>query len=470
MHKVKFVTTILMAVLILAPSISHANSTPVYMYNHPSFEIAPMTDSPLVLLHELLTFEVGASAAEAMVTAQYLVKNTSQERVAIPLLFPAVSEVWHTPYPHITFEGKPLSFEKFGAGEVRVEDYLQDPKAFTEQVDINTIIANLNRPAFSPSHFVESDKVTLYAIKFGPGSDRQSTISFRMDPARTRVVASSYSGMEYRTDGQVRFSTFVTEPGATISLVVLGDDTLEDIVLSQPDTLAEYEVVIKDYLYDRVINDYRYHFLEHRNKDNLYSMLAEELDLICSPGYTGAVSSLEDIVYGAIARNNISAFLFTLELDAESKGQLIVSYPVRATIDRSKSNNYVNTFVYILNPARNFTSFDTLDVDIRLNSHAPYIIDSSIPLTQGERGRYSLSLGELPAVDLVFSTYSEPQISYLERLGARVLAKGYFRNLLLIIAAFALLLSTLVLAVRLSRRASPGIQADQDNGDRNAQT
>jgi hypothetical protein len=94
---------------------------------------------------------------------------------------------------------------------------------------------------------------------------------------------------------------------------------------------------------------------------------------------------IENVMY----RNNVSALFYEVEFEAQSSNSLVVTYPMRATIDRRKSNDYVNTFAYILNPAQILLDFGGVDIQIELNSACPYIIDSSIPLTQAEAGVYT---------------------------------------------------------------------------------
>ena len=54
------------------------------------FEIAPLLDTPLVVAKELLTFEIGPSSSQALITAQYQIENPSAQALTVPMIFPSI--------------------------------------------------------------------------------------------------------------------------------------------------------------------------------------------------------------------------------------------------------------------------------------------------------------------------------------------------------------------------------------------
>ena len=71
-----------------------ANSAPVYVESYPAFNIAPMSDAPIHVDQEELTFRIDRASDEAMVTATYILTNKSGDTVRVPMIFPFVTQ-WY---------------------------------------------------------------------------------------------------------------------------------------------------------------------------------------------------------------------------------------------------------------------------------------------------------------------------------------------------------------------------------------
>lgn len=72
-------------------------------------------------------------------------------------------------------------------------------------------------------------------------------------------------------------------------------------------------------------------------------------------------------------------------------------------------NSYI--YKYLLTPAKNWHSFSNLSINIKLNDHYKYIIDTTIPLNYNEETNYYEAYLEiLPNNKLIFQTYHEKTI------------------------------------------------------------
>jgi hypothetical protein len=428
--KLEGILAVLLIIFLLVPSGVMANSTPVYMENYPGFNIAPMKDSPIKVDREHLLFQIDERSSEqAVVTASYTMTNTSAERVTVPMIFPYVSDGYGgVGAAKIEYNGKAVAYEIFSAGHVNVRDYLLEPAEFKRQAHIDTLIENLNRPPYKPQHFDDTAYATLYEVAFAGPTERESRISFTMDKDQSRVLTFGFHGFDMKASGECVVSTYVR--GHEINnayILVLGKDTLADLRGdNNNDIITKTSVMTKNFIMDYLTTATdEWLYLENRNRENYYGLFIKEVDAFFA-GSQQVFSEgmlIENIMY----RNNVSALFYEVEFEAGSTNSLVVTYPMRATIDRRKSNDYVNTFAYILNPAQNFADFGGVDIQIELNSACPYIIDSSLPFTEVQPGLYSLSLAGLPSEDLVFSTYPRPEVTLLDATTARILPPGYGR-------------------------------------------
>ena len=132
--------------------------------------------------------------------------------------------------------------------------------------------------------------------------------------------------------------------------LVLGEDTLENISTDRRDVLDKTIVHPRDFILAGLLQEWDKP--DNRNEDDLYAMFVREIDRIFEEDIL--VLDGSDSINGFFYRHNISVLLYEVEFDAGGTGVLTVTCPLRATIDREKSDHYVNSFVYLLNPARNF--------------------------------------------------------------------------------------------------------------------
>lgn len=423
---------------LLLPAAALANAMPVYLEREPYFSLAPREDVPLRVEGEELTIEIEEnSSATALVTARYILTNMAAENLTVPLVFPYLSnDLWDFA-PVIEWGGERVDYSVFAAGAV-AGDYLAEPEEFLAQVDIERIVANLNQPPYKPVHFSDTAPATLYKVTFRPPAERQCRIAFLLDHQQTRVLAFGFSGFEMDRDGRVAVSTYISDRrvGEVGYLLVLGPDTLK-MEEKDYDHIEKEEVVIRDFIISKL--DLAGARIQNRDRENFYSLFLRELDGLFERGQL--VSVYDELVNHVLYRNNISALLFTIHLEPGQRSALQVSFPMRATIDRRELVDYVNTFVYLLQPARHFPEFGGIDINIKLNARSPYIIGSSLELVEEGPGVYSASLDHLPAEDLVFSTYPRPAITFWDRMQARLLSRGDLIIFIFFVAAFLYLRS-----------------------------
>ncbi|MCG8484653.1 MAG: hypothetical protein MJA31_15175, partial [Clostridia bacterium] len=174
-------------------------------------------------------------------------------------------------------------------------------------------------------------------------------------------------------------------------------------------------------------------------------VVAEYIDQLYNNG--ARVLHDEDIIYSLSYQQNLSVMLYEALFEPNSSLDLEVQYFTNATIDREKSEDFTNTFVYLLNPAKGWAKFGELDIVINMSDRYPYIIDSSIPLEKGENGGYTASLNGLPEDDLIFTTYTKEEITFIDRTKGR-LFRNYFGTLLLLIIVGVVILAAVIYSVR----------------------
>lgn len=440
-----------MIVIIMTTVIAFANSSPIYLSEYPSFSIAPMKENILKVEKEKLKFEISErSSSDAMVTAEYILTNPSDENVVVPMIFPYVSNGYNGLKAEIKLNGKEIPYEVYSAGHVDVKDYLKNPEDFNRQVNINTIIKNFNRPSYEPKYFNDKQNVAIYEVTTGKPIDRRAKVSFKIDPSKTRILTLNFSGLKIDSNGEYTVSRFVGKNSQSEKsyILVLGEETISDIKITKDDKIIKSKTNIRNFIMKNIIEDkdnWRIDTL--RNQEDFYSDYIQGVDKLFESNQI--VHTEYDIIEEVMQKNNILVLLYEAEFSPNSNNSLKVTYPMEATIDRENTNHYINTYAYILNPARNFSEFGAIDIELELSDRAPYIINSSIPFTEINKGIYRTSLEGIPERDLVFSTYPKEKITFMDKTTAQILPRGYLRMVIVLI--FLVVFSILILGFIIKR-------------------
>lgn len=407
----KIAITCIVILGVMLPNLIFANSAPVYIQEYPSFEVLPMDDFPVEVEGEDLEIELDEySPSKASVKGEYKIKNTSGEDISATMIFPYISEGYFEFGAIITLDGNAVPYETYFAGEINPVDYFEDPEGFAKQVDMDSIIDSLNSPQYKPVNFDDMSETSIYSIEFESPTKDQLELSFEINPEKTRVLAVNFSGIEVDDSGKCRAFEHIgkSDVGEKGYILVLGEDTLYGIESSTGWEIDEEAFVVKDFIMEKIINSNdSWYYNPNRNIDSLYKRFIKRTDDLFGESH---IVSDSNTVMEEILANNISVLLYDIDIKAGQESAMSVKYPIKATIDRRKSNDYVNTFAYILNTAEKFRDFNELEITVKLNGRHPYIIESSLPLNHVGDGIYRGYFDELPEKDFVFSTYPKEEI------------------------------------------------------------
>jgi len=110
-------------------------------------------------------------------------------------------------------------------------------------------------------------------------------------------------------------------------------------------------------------------------------------------------------------------------------------------------------FDYILNPAKNWNSFNNLNIKIKTSQEAPYIIDSSIELTKDDANIYTATLEKLPEEDLSFTLYSKEKITLMDKVEGKINRSfGYFAPIIIAIIVIFIIIISIIIARKFSKK------------------
>lgn len=437
MEKTRFIALIVFIGMLL-PLAASANSGPVYMKEAPSYAIMTLEDCPVTVTHEKLTFAMSAANVYgwgplAQVTAAYQMENPTDKAQHVPMAFPFVTKLNRNALENIriTVNGAEVPYQVRLGQSLADQDFLQDPAAFIKAAEMGNILSTVSKPPYAPTSFDDNAPTPLYTIAPAREHARYKiNIKFKIDPAKTKVVAYGINSIAYGPDGNCELSAWYYEdnPGFDCGFLVLGEDTVremeifttaegeEDKEATAKDRLEKMQVVPREYIAEKFIKaDASIHGLTGEEMlEQAYGIVAAYMDSLFANG--NIITDSESITEPLRSRERVIVLLYAVPFEPQGKNEVMVSYTAGGTLDRRNSKDYTYTYAYILNPARGWADFGGLEVEVLPASAYPYIVSSTLPFARQEDGRYTAGFDGLPDTDLVFTMYTEPEITFTDRI------------------------------------------------------
>ncbi|MDW5299312.1 MAG: hypothetical protein SA378_04135 [Sedimentibacter sp.] len=463
----KKLVKITMILLISSFSLAFANSGPVYWQGYPSSDIMTVDkDSPIEVKSENLIFDFSdenndSYSVQANVTAEYEMTNPTDETQSVQMAFPYIERLSNVNYENIkiTANGKEVPYEVYAGKTVNsYGNSFEENK--DENFDFNEIVKTISKDTYEAENFKADEIGKLYSIEIKPTTDIgiDFTVDFTYDQEKTNIVIKNFNSFN-REDEKVRIASGCFE-SQVAEIYVLGEDININkisgytIGSSKEETnsftyeLIEKEVDVKSYLLG--MKSYSYGDFEHISDVQLYNIYASALDknFVNNLGFCMVDDVLE------INSVRIITLVYTVEFLPAQDQKVSVSYSTKGTMDKRNTSSPQYLFYYILNSAKNWNSFNNLNIKIVTPQEAPYIIDSNIEFYKEEGNIYTASLEKLPEEDLSFTLYSKEKVTLYDKIEGRIYRSfGYFAPIVIgVIIIFIIIISIIV--VRKSRKSN----------------
>jgi hypothetical protein len=400
-------------------------------------------------------------SVQANVTAQYEMTNPTDKIQSVQMAFPYIERLSNVNYENIkvTADGKELPYDVY-AGNV-VNSYgnsFEEHK--DENFDFDEIVNTISNDTYEAKSFKADEIGKLYYFEIKPTADGKVdfTVDFTYDQEKTNILIKNFNSFS-REDGKVRIASGCYE-SQIAEIYVLGEDIDMDIKgytigSSKEETnsftyeLTEKEIDVRSYLLHSMKSNY-YADFEHISDIQLYNLYASALDkyFVNNLGFCTV-----DDVLAESGSVRIITLVYTVDFIPSQDQQVSVSYNTKGTMDKRNTSSPQFLFDYILNPAKNWNSFNNLDIKIITPQEAPYIIDSSINLIKEKSNIYTAKLEKLPEEDLSFTLYSKEKITLYDKIEGRINRSfGYFAPIVIGIIGFFIIVIIFIIARKFKKR------------------
>ena len=383
MKKLVKITVIL---LISSFSLVYANSGPVFWQGYPSSDIMTVDrNSPIEVKSENLIFDFSdenndSYSVQANVTAEYEMTNPTDETQSVQMAFPYVERLSNVNYENIkiTANGKKVPYEVYAGKTVNsYGNSFEENK--DENLDFNEIVNTISNDTYEAKSFKADEIGKLYYFKIKPTANEKVdfTVDFTYDQEKTNIITKNFNSFS-REDEKIRIASGCFE-SQIAEIYVLGEDininkiSGYNIGSSKEETnsfayeLIEKEVDVKTFLLDSM-KSYSYADFEHISDVQLYNLYASALDkyFVNNQGFC-----MVDDVLAESSYVRIITLVYTVEFLPAQDQTVSVSYNTNGTMDKRNTTSPQYLFDYILNPAKNWNSFNNLNINILSDKEGP---------------------------------------------------------------------------------------------------
>lgn len=457
-------------ILCLCASPAYGNSAPSYWGGFPYSDVlAVQQDSPITVDSERLIFDFSQSvdgegwAPSAKVSADYRMTNPTEETLSVQMAFPFVAKLSSLSVPDITVNADhaAIPYDIY----IDPEDVYPDGSSGGDFHFDYGAIGNISNQEWTLPGFGPDSKAKLYrfAVSVKQEDRLDLEISFNVDPDQTILIGKGFNGASYSEEGNEKLSAAIWGEIQPEILVLGRNLPLTFEVLTHEGKIADknryrLEVTeepadIREYLLSTLRESLSKETVDAVSDTQLFNLCLHEIDRERrSTGYM----VLSD--FPAVFDDRIFTLVYQVDFPPGSSRSVSVGYIAEGTMDRRETVTPKYSYTYLLSPAENWADFGSLDVEIITPREAPYIIESSLELSQSGQNRYNARFEGLPGSELTFTLYQKEKITLTDKTSKTVSDLRYFTIffwpvffiVLLIIAVFAV--RSIIRGVRSNRR------------------
>ncbi|SNS36492.1 hypothetical protein SAMN05446037_1008162 [Anaerovirgula multivorans] len=438
----KATTFILMFCILATPTFAHANAGPTYWKGYPSSGILTIEEnSSIEVEKEDLIFDFTRDeyldhnyySISSRVTAKYTMSNYTENRQTVQMAFPFISHIqnFNPEAIDIKVNNEKIPFEVFIGNKLDTRSRGKDNK---EQLDFSSIVKSISSSEYTPTNYNLDEIGTLYTYDVvSIGEDELSaTIDYTYDHEKSRIMSKGFNGYQIK-DGTESIIARIRE-NEEFEIFLLGQDVefnfnaYSDVELTNKTDqysldIRTQEVSMREYLTKEIeIFKNKVNYLDYLADNQIFNLSSKLLDELIEQK---VVNLGVDEFFLIDGMERFFVLIYVVDFQPHSTNDVSVSYNSRGTMDKTKTAEPLYTFDYILNPAKNWASFNNLNIEIRPPAEHPYIIDSSVNLVRKEDGTYTGSFESLPEVDLSFSLYYNEEITTIDKIKGFLSSNSY---------------------------------------------
>ncbi|OON99342.1 MAG: hypothetical protein ATN35_13015 [Epulopiscium sp. Nele67-Bin004] len=377
-----FFRVLAMLIIITLPTKTLANSTPIITNELASYNTRTIdSDCPIAILHQNLTFDFATNLNEGTVTATYTMQNPTSQDESITMLFPFPSSICNylnnENLVQITVDGKPTPSKVYFAN--KISEYVHP-----NRISFTNILTHLEE---TPK-FVDTDYINHVVA-----------VPSQVDKVEVEVYFES-DNIEVTDDIQ-HFTLYANQDAPPSFITSKQPSNIEIICYNVDGEILDVEYEIQQFVVSHKeillaeASNYIYNELDNHTQNELLKIISQQ-----------------NSIFENIIHDRVVALQYNVDFAPNQTLELSITYSINIGYNSENTHNIYN-IVYFLEPAKLWTNFGTLNIDIKVHGQNSHLVGSNIDFIKLDNGDYNYNGEGIPVDVLTFGMYpSEDDILY----------------------------------------------------------
>lgn len=351
----------------------------------------PASDAPVSMDEETITID-NTTENVGNVNDKYIMANTSNERVSLPIIFPILKNVNEHKDIELLINGEKKDYSI---------KWLLDSEKYSNNnyINIDELLFDFNnKQNFKFKNINPNEMVWIYEVLL---EDEKNEIKIENSKESLKILYEPLYIDKYKLNNSGNSAEFTIEKGTKEKFqIVLFDKQLSDIAFECNSVYTKKQMNLSQYI--RQVINRSYNKFEFENININSELLPHILYYIDNNMENeNKVLPLDNIL-----NNYIDLLTYTVEFEPNEVKTMEINYKIQGTYNIIKTTKPIYTYKYDLYTSKYWSTFNNFAMKINLGEKYKYLIERSVPFEQNEN-KFTSLLSNTPKDIISYSIYSE---------------------------------------------------------------
>ncbi len=383
---------------------AYANSGPSMVYSFPSSDVFVVDDNlPIEVDSEHLIIDFSKDLWTADIKVKYIMANPTDEDITVSMAFPYADRIdsFNKDEIAITTDGERVDFEQRAVSLSSNYIDIYDEELYDSFFAFEEIMKSIGQR--NESHFKGEDTVYIYNIVY---DDNNTEIDVEFKGTDRLVIIKGFNGGGGKDSNGELVRTFHSSGrrnGDELNII-----TFEEIEFISPDVQITMDTdTLENFFYTQIAEldiDFPVEDLVNLMFGAIHNeriLDFQSSEFIC----------IDDIIFSGVLNEKLITLFYDIDFPAKSTQEIVIEYRSRIGYIEKSLTQREYIYQYLLNPAKHWSNFKDLTIEIFTNEELPEISESTLEFNQISNTHYKAVFDTLPDTDLMIKMLYEKEVS-----------------------------------------------------------
>lgn len=395
------ILSLLVILLVLQLTID-ANREIVLLEKDKMYTILPMNDVPININKQSLSIDNKVEDI-GKVTDKYFMKNTSDQKINVPILMPVLKGNNEPKNINILVNNEETKYtikwlldsEKYNPEGINKND--------KGNIDLENLLKEYEyKKNYKYKNMNPKEKIWVYEINL---KDKNNEIKVTNKEEPLKIMYISNKTDKFKMDHNSKSSEFFMNKGTNDKYyIALFDSQLKDITFECNTDYRKREMTLTHYVTD-VIQE---HYKKIGNKPHNIIMKTEMITHVLHYIDKSFEDDNKNIELNNILKNYIDLVYFSVDFEPNEFKIIKIDYDILGTFNKTKTTEPIYTYKFDLSTKKYWQNVITFEMNILVGESYKYLIESTIPYEfKDNENKYFTTTYNLESSELEYSVYLE---------------------------------------------------------------